>query len=140
MAAAERLLAVGGSVELAQDWLLPVWEQMLAREQVLSREQRVRLVMALQACFLQGPAQQVWLARVEAAQKSQPGDALLQYLAGILCMRLSLWGKAQQLLGQSRSLLRDAQLERQAWRALALLAEQREDPAAAMQAWRNAAN
>ena len=66
-------------------------------------------------------------------------EPLLQYLAGVACMRLSLWGKAQQLLRQSLHQLKDPALRRSAWRALAQLAEQREDAAAATEAWRNAA-
>jgi HemY protein len=54
-------------------------------------------------------------------------------------MRLSLWGKAQQLFKQSLPLLRDERLQRNAWRSLALLAEQRGDAEAAEQAWRKAA-
>jgi HemY protein len=53
-------------------------------------------------------------------------------------MRLSLWGKAQQLLKQSLALLRDAGLKRDAWRALAAIAEQRQDAAAATEAYRQA--
>ena len=68
-----------------------------------------------------------------------PADPALQYLAGMTCMRLQLWGKAQQLLKQSVSRLSDATLQRNAWRALAELAEQRADATAAAQAWREAA-
>ena len=53
-------------------------------------------------------------------------------------MRLSLWGKAQQLLKQSLSLLQDVGLKRDAWRALAEMAEQRQDMAGATEAYREA--
>ena len=69
---------------------------------------------------------------------AHPRDAALQYLAGVVCMRLSLWGKAQQMLKQSLALLQDAGLKRDAWRALAEIAEQRQDVAAATQAYRQA--
>ena len=62
----------------------------------------------------------------------------MQYLAGIACMHLQLWGKAQQLLKQSLPLLRHSALEQNAWLMLALLAEQREDASAATEAYRNA--
>jgi HemY protein len=55
-------------------------------------------------------------------------------------MRLQLWGKAQQLLKQSLSLLQDAELRRDAWRALAEMAEQRQDSASATYAYRQALN
>jgi HemY protein len=57
----------------------------------------------------------------------------------VTCMHLSLWGKAQQMLKQALSQLQDEGLKRRAWQGLALLAEQRDDTAAATQAWRNAA-
>ena len=63
----------------------------------------------------------------------------MQYLAGITCMRLQLWGKAQQLLKQALPRLKDTTLERNAWTALAELAEQRGDAVAATDAWKKAA-
>lgn len=139
--AADRLLALGGEVALAQQWLLPVWEQMVQPASPLAPEQRLRLVQVLERSFAQaaGTPDAAWLTRIESAQMSNPREPLLQYLAGVACMRLSLWGKAQQLLRQSLNQLNDAALRRNAWRALALLAEQREDAPAAAEAWRNAA-
>jgi HemY protein len=78
------------------------------------------------------------LARIETAQMANPRDAALQYLAGVVCMRMRLWGKAQQMLKQSLALLQDAGLKRDAWRALAFMAEQRQDAAAATEAYRQA--
>ena len=68
-----------------------------------------------------------------------PGDALLQYLAGVSCMRLQLWGKARQLLTHCLSRVPDAGLRSNAWRLLAELAQQQGDVDAATDAWRNAA-
>ena len=70
---------------------------------------------------------------------AHPRDAVLQYLAGVVCMRLALWGKAHQMLKQSLSLLSDSDLRRDAWLAMAQLAEQRNDVAAATAAYREAA-
>jgi HemY protein len=70
---------------------------------------------------------------------TNPGDAPLQYLAGIACMRLQLWGKAQQLLKQAMPRLQDPMLQRSGWLALAELAERKGEDAAATQAWRQAA-
>ena len=59
---------------------------------------------------------------------------------GMVCLQRQLWGKAQQLLGQAVRGLRDEPaLLRNAWRALALLAEQRNDAEAASAAWKQAA-
>ena len=140
VAAARRLLGVGGDVELSRRWLLPVWERMVAGPG-MSELQRVSLVQALESGFAlpAGAPDAAWLTRIETAQLTHPSDALLQYLAGITCMHLQLWGKAQQLLRQSLTRLQDGELQRNAWRALAELAQQRGEVELAAQAWRNAA-
>ncbi len=140
MEAAERLLAQGGEVPQSRLWLLPVWEAMAHRPDALTLAQRVRLVRVLERGFAipGGAADASWLTRIETAQMGNPRDAVLQYLAGVVCMRLELWGKAQQMLKQSLSLLQDADLKRDAWRALAELAEQRQDTRAATEAYREA--
>jgi HemY protein len=76
---------------------------------------------------------------VENLQQAQPRDPHLQYLAGMVCLRHQLWGKAQALLTQAAKALQEPDLQRQAWRALALMAEQRQDTAQAAQAWKQAA-
>lgn len=131
--AAQRLLNLRGDAGIARDWLLPVWQA----QGELADNLRVKLVCALEDGLdsLDAP----WLARIEAAQKNNPRDATLQYLAGMACMKRQLWGKAQQLLTQAALGLQDANLHRNAWRALAALAEQREDDQAAALAWKRAA-
>jgi HemY protein len=131
--AAQRLTALGGDAHLARDWLLPVWE----RQSELGENLKVKLVSALEAGLesLDG----AWLARIEASQKANPREATLQYLAGMACMKRQLWGKAQQLMSQAAMGLKEAKLHRNAWRALAQLAEERGDPEAAAQAWKRAA-
>lgn len=131
--AAQRLVRLRGDAALAREWLLPVWE----KQAELDPRLRVKLVCALEDGFDSLDA--AWLARIEAAQKANPRDATLQYLAGMACMKRQLWGKAQQLLMQAALGLQDASLHRNAWRALAELAEQREDAPAAAQAWKRAA-
>lgn len=139
--AAQRMVALQGDHATARAWLLPVWERVLEQPGRLADAQRVRLVRALEGglASVDDQADRDWLARIEAAQQRLPGDASLQYLAGMACMRRQLWGKAQQLLSQSTHGLQDAGLLRSAWRALAELAEQRGDAAAAAQAWKRAA-
>jgi HemY protein len=142
MEAAQRLLTLGGAAALARQWLLPAWEGMTQRVDTLQLAQRVRLVRVLEQSFgsSSDAPDAVWLAKVEAAQMANPREAVLQYLAGVVCMRLQLWGKAQQLLKQSLPLLQDAELRRDAWRALAAIAEQRQDTTAATDAYREALN
>jgi HemY protein len=131
--AAQRLTTLRGEAALAREWLLPAWDQ----QAQLDSRLRVKLVCALEEGFDSLDAG--WLARIEAAQKANPRDATLQYLAGMACLKRQLWGKAQQLLMQAALGLQDASLHRKAWRALAELAEQREDAQAAAQAWKRAA-
>lgn len=142
MEAAERLMAVGGDAAVALRWVLPVWNAMVQSQQGLNLAQKVRLVRVLESCFTADRAapDAAWLSRIESAQMGTPSDVILQYLAGRVCMHLSLWGKAQQLLRQSVTRLPDPDLQRDAWRALAQLAEQRNDAVAAAEAYRAAAN
>ncbi len=107
----------------------------------LTLVQRIRLARVLEQGFgLEGRTPDAaWLSRIEAAQMGNPRDAVLQYLAGVVCMRLSLWGKAQQLLKQSLATLPKSDLTRDTWLALAFMAEQRQDAQAAADAYREAA-
>ena len=68
-----------------------------------------------------------------------PREALLQYLAGIACMHLQLWGKAQQLLRQALPRLHDSRLAARAWLMLADLAQRQGDAGRAADAWQKAA-
>jgi HemY protein len=80
-----------------------------------------------------------WLAQIETAQRQLPHDPRLQYLAGMVCLHRQLWGKAQQLLSACAQHVGEEALRRSAWRSLGLLAEQRGDEAAALAAWKKAA-
>ena len=139
--AAERCLALGGDVAVSRLWVYPLWQAMSLRLDALSPALRLRLIRVLEKGFAvaTGAPDVAWLARIESLQLSNPADPVLQYLAGVMCVRLELWGKAQQLLRQSLSMLKDKELKRDAWRALAELAEQRQDMAAAAQAYKEAA-
>lgn len=138
--AAQRMLDLGGRVEVARHWLLPIWQEMVSQSGVVSDTQSIHLVQVLEQSFAlaTGAPEADWLTRIEKAQIANPGDSALQYLAGIACMRLKLWGKAQQLLNQALPRLQDAGLQRNAWQALAELAERRGDVSAATQAWKSA--
>ena len=135
--AASRLMALKGDAALARSWLLPVWNQMIDARSELGDNLRNKFITVLEAGMDSLDAD--WLARIEAAQISRPRDASLQYLAGMACLSRQLWGKARQLLTQAAPALQDRSLHRNAWRALAVLAEQREDEAAALEAYKRAA-
>ncbi|WP_334135718.1 heme biosynthesis HemY N-terminal domain-containing protein [Tepidimonas sp.] len=103
----------------------------------LSPAQRCRAVAAMESWLSQLAG--AWLPRLEEAQQRDPADAALQYLAAQAYRARGLWGKAQGLLQQAVRALPERELRRRAWRALAELAEQRGDEAAACAAWREAA-
>jgi HemY protein len=135
--AASRLMALHGDVVLARMWLLQVWDRAMQPRSDISDSLRIKLITVLESGFASLDA--AWLARIEAAQLGRPRDANLQYLAGMAYLSRQLWGKARQLLSQSALGLQDATLHRNAWRALAVLAEQREDVEAAAHAYKQAA-
>lgn len=139
--AAQRLLVYGGNPTTAQEWLQPVWSAATTAPQGISDVQRLQLVAVLETVFAQTQLAMdtEWLRRLESAQQSQPGEAAWQYLAGVACVRLQLWGKAQQLLKQSLNGLQDPGLRRRAWSLLGQMAEDRQDTAAALQAYKEAA-
>jgi HemY protein len=117
----------GGDVAQSRTWLLGLWERMVKQVNALTPAQRLALVRSLELGFSKqdGTPDAVWLSRIEAAQMAQPRDALLQYLAGIMCLRLQLWGKAQLLLKQALAVAKDEELRRDAQRALESASAQR---------------
>ncbi len=135
--AASRLTALNGDADLARAWLLLAWDRTVQPRSDIGDNLRVKMIGVLESGLQSLDA--AWLARIEAAQHSRPRDANLQYLAGMACLKLQLWGKARQLLTQAAQGLQDATLHRNAWRALAVLAEQRQDDAAAAEAYKRAA-
>lgn len=137
LTAARKLVTLHGDAAQARSWLLPVWEQYVQAPQSLSALQIQRLFASLQQALEELDAS--WLARIEAAQRAAPQEPRLQYLAGMACVQRQLWGKGEQLLHGAVHRLGDAALRASAWKALAILAEQREDNEAAAKAWREAA-
>jgi HemY protein len=135
--AAQCMVALNGDPAMARGWLLPVWERMIAQPRSVGDALRIKLAHALEAGLDSVDAD--WLARIETAQRNDPRDANLQYLAGMACMKRQLWGKAQQLLTQAGLGLRDAGMYRRTWIALAQLAEARDDAPHALDAWKRAA-
>jgi HemY protein len=141
-AAAGRWLRLGGSTHVALEWLLPIWERMVAVNGGLTSDQKVMLVRVMENAFsvTDEPVDTQWLARIEHAQQAQPADPVLQYLEGVACLHLQLWGKAQQLIGLALPRLQDAGLKTRAWQVLAELAQQQGHDAQAAEAWRQAAH
>jgi HemY protein len=136
-----RWLKLGGAPAIARSWLQDLWGPLQSARSTWSPDQLLRVVQAFDACLPGVDAADAfdWLSRLEAAQQAQPRAAHLQYLAGMLCLRHRLWGKAQGLLSQATKTLQSPALKRNAWMALAELAEQRQDAAEATAAWKQAA-
>ena len=135
--AATRLMALSGRAELARQWLLGVWPAVMQPGSTASDSLRIKLINALEPGLESLDA--AWLARIEAAQQAKPSDANLQYLVGMACMSRQLWGKARQWLSLSVLGLQDHGLRRSAFRALAVLADQRGDADGALHALQQAA-
>lgn len=131
--AATRQMELGGSSNQARLWLQPVWEQYGE----LQSHQTRKLVLALETTL--GDQDSHWLGLIEAQQRAHPRDACLHYLAGVACLRMALWGKAEQSFAEASLALDDAQLSARAWRHLAELAERRGDSQATSAAWKRAA-
>lgn len=136
-----RWLHLGGAPMVARQWLQVVALPIPSTQTSWRDAQALRFVQALDASLMdvQAADAREWLSRIESAQQSQPRDPHLQYLAGMLCLRHRLWGKAQSLLLQAVKNLKEHELKRKAWCALAELAEQRQDVDAATAAWKQAA-
>jgi HemY protein len=136
-----RWLQLGGASHTARQWLQDLWIPMQANPAVWSQDQLLQVVQAFEACLPPVDAEDafVWLSRMESAQQTQPRVPHLQYLAGMLCLRHRLWGKAQSLLTQAAKNLQAPALQTKAWMALAELAEQRQNPTEAANAWKQAA-
>ena len=135
--AARHLVSLGGEHAQARSWLLPVWENAMARMNSLSDSQIQALIDALQNCLENLDSQ--WLARIETACRDHPREPRLRYLAGMACVQRQLWGKAQQLLTQCAPQLASGPMRAQAWQQLAYMAEHRNDSEAAAAAWKEAA-
>ncbi len=138
--AAGRWLRLGGDAGVAFEWLLPVWQTMVDLAHGLSLEQKIMLVRVMENGFSMANASidTEWLSRIERAHLNDPGDAVLQYLAGVACLHLQLWGKAHQLIRLALPRLPDAGLQSRSWQMLAELAQRQGNEAEATAAWRSA--
>ena len=100
---------------------------------------RYRLVFLLAQTLMAQPKNTDWLSSIERARVAYPRWPELQFLAGMVCWQHALWGKAQQMLEPAADQLAHPEMQRQAWRTLALLAEHKEETARAQFCWRRAA-
>ena len=134
--AAQCLLKLQGDPQIALQWLLPVWQALINNSETQLPVQRQRMVQVLSSALHAVEPDSAWLARIEQARLANPRSLELQYLSGMVCLRHGLWGKAQQMLEQVAPRLSGGELQRQAWRALAELAENKGDTAQALACWK----
>lgn len=134
--AAQCLLKLQGDPQISLQWLLPVWQALINNSDTQLPVQRQRMVQVLSSALHVVEPNSEWLARIEQARLANPRSLELQYLSGMVCLRHGLWGKAQQMLEQVAPRLSGGELQRQAWRALAELAENKGDTAQALACWK----
>ena len=137
--ASNRCLRLDGSPQTALLWLQPLWARWVENPDALDESHQQQLVMTLDQALMAQEPEAEWLVRTEQARLSHPQHMGFVYLCGRVCMRHSLWGKAQQLLERCAPRMTAPVLQRRAWCALAELAQQRGDDQAAARAWQKAA-
>lgn len=133
-ARAARRAAQLQATEDGRAWLRPLWERL----DTLGTDGRAEVALAL--VDASAGLGSDWLARVEAAQRAWPTESAVQAAAGAVLAECRLWGKARRPLElAARDPLLQARARRQAWRALARLAEEEGDDARALDCLRQAA-
>ena len=137
--AAQRMLQLGSDANLVMPWLTPLWNRMVQQPDSCAPAIRERVAQILARALLMLPTDSEWLASIDRARQTYPRWVELQYLAGMVCWHHALWGKAQQMLEQAALQIKHADMQRQAWRTLAQLAEQKEDTVRAQLCWKRAA-
>ena len=137
--ATQRLHKLGAPATEVMPWLTPLWNRMVQQPDSCAPAMRHRIVLALSRTLLMVPPDADWLASIDRARQTYPRWVELQFLAGMVCWHHALWGKAQQMLEMAAPQLMQAELQRQAWRTLALLAEHKEETARAQIYWKRAA-
>jgi HemY protein len=137
--AAQRMLQFSGEAHAVMPWLTPLWNRMVQQPDSCTPAIRERVAQILARALVMLPADPEWLASIDRARQTYPRWVELQYLAGMVCWHHALWGKAQQMLEQAAPQLKHAEMQRQARRTLAQLAEQKEDTARAQLCWKRAA-
>ena len=137
--AAQRMLKLSGEAATVMPWLTPLWNRMVKQPDSCTPVIRERVAQTLARALVLLPADAEWLASIERARQTYPRWVELQYLAGMVCWHHALWGKAQQMLELAAPQLKNADMQRQAWRTLAQLAEQKEETARAQLCWKRAA-
>lgn len=129
--ASQRMLALGGDHAVVRRWLRPVAEQMLR----CPSRSTTPTACAWRAGGRHGRLRRLRMAGAHRSrQPGQPAQRHVFAVPGRHGLHRGLWGRAQLLLTQAARRLPAGSLRRHTWQALAALAEQRGDEAAASQA------
>ena len=113
-----------GAVDEARGWLRPFWERLSE----LNADERAAVAQAL-AGAMQGLGPE-WLPRLEAAAQAYPREGGVALALGCALTERQLWGKARVALEQAAAdPTLPAAARREAWLALARLAQQEGDAA-----------
>ncbi len=137
--AAQQMLKLSGQADAVMPWLTPLWNKMVQQPDSCTRAIRERVAQTLASALVLLPTDVEWLASIDRARQTYPRWIELQYLEGMVCWHHALWGKAQQMLELAAPQLSNLDMQRQAWRTLAQLAEQKEETARAQLYWKRAA-
>jgi len=123
-----------GAAARGRQWLLPAWQGLAE----LGRDERDAVALALIDNLPGLPAD--WLPRIEAAERTLPGDGAVQAAVGSAYSERQLWGKARAPLERgATSPALDSPARRAAWRRLAALARAEGDEARAARCFEAAA-
>lgn len=138
----QRALQLSHGVPQANAWLMVLWEQVTTGVDGLTPDVWEQLVATLEAVLVAvdgTPELAPWLTRIEATQQAWPNAAPLQYLLGMVALSRSQWDDARKWLAQAALGLPSPRMQRQAWRALARLADSQGRTDEARDAWQRAA-
>lgn len=123
-----------GAPEEGRGWLRPFWDRLGE----LSADERAAVAQGLVACLAGiGPD---WLQRLEAAAQAFPREPAIALAVGSALAERRLWGKARLLLETAADdTALSVEQRRQAWLALARLAEEEGDHERAVRCFEAAA-
>jgi len=132
--AATRASALGAPEE-GRAWLRPLWDRLGD----LSTDDRAAVAHGLVAALPGiGPD---WLSKLETAAQTYPREPAIAHAVGTALAERGLWGKARQLLETAATdTTLEAHQRRQAWLALARLAEQEGKHEQAVECFKTAAS
>ena len=126
----------------ANAWLSDLWDAAMQNAEALPDALWEPLVGTLEAVLVAidgTPDYALWLTRIATAQQQWPQVVALQYLQGMAALSQSQWDEGRRWLAQSALTLPSPHLQRQAWRALARLADAQGRADEARDAWQHAA-